>query len=53
MTTMYYSLMTIPETNVTPNWMREERYQYCDQSAPELRHGKGTSIWSRIKKVFS
>lgn len=36
-----------------PEWMREERYMYCDQSNAESYSGKSSAIWEKIKKVFS
>ncbi len=36
-----------------PEWMREERYMYCDQANAESYSGKNSVIWEKIKKVFS
>lgn len=36
-----------------PEWMREERYMYCDQSAAEQYSVRNSRILERLKKIFS
>ena len=39
-------------TDIT-EWMREERYMYCDQSAGDQYSVRNFKILERIKKIFS
>lgn len=36
-----------------PEWMREERNMYCDQSAAEQYSVRNFRILERLKKIFS
>lgn len=35
-----------------PEWMREERYMYCDQSAAEQYSIRDFKILEKLKKIF-
>ena len=54
----FCAAMETPRQPETPEWMREERYMYCDQSAcdqaAKVQYSeKSSAIWEKIKKVFS
>lgn len=52
MTTLY-TMISVPEVQITPDWMREERYMYCDHFLQDLHRKASKTLWSRIKKAFS
>ncbi len=52
MTTLY-TMITVPHVEVTPDWMREERYMYCDQFYQDTHSSNNSSFWKKIKKFFS
>lgn len=49
----FCAAMETPRQPETPEWMREERYMYCDQTAAAQYSVKDSVIWEKIKKVFS
>lgn len=52
MSTFYYSTTELPIQHEMPLWMRDERYEYCDQVITR-HHFFYSSLWKKIKKVFS
>lgn len=52
MITFSAAMETATRTEI-PEWMREERYMYCDQAAKVQYSEKSSAIWEKIKKVFS
>ena len=49
----FCAAMETPRQPETPEWMREERYMYCDQSAGDQYSVRNFKILERIKKIFS
>ncbi len=49
----FCAAMETPRQPEIPEWMREERYMYCDQSTVRQYSIRNSAIWARIKKVFS
>lgn len=52
MITFSAAMETATRTEI-PEWMREERYMYCDQSVTEQYSVRNFRILERLKKIFS
>lgn len=49
----FCAAMETPKQPETPEWMREERYMYCDQAAADTYSEKMYGIYEKIKKIFA
>ena len=52
MTSLFLEAYGNPREEVMPNWMREERYMYCDHNAVGTLVSK-TSFLQRLLPFFS
>ncbi len=52
MTSLFLEAYSNPREEAMPNWMREERYMYCDNSAVTTLVSK-TSFLQRLLQFFS
>ncbi len=49
----FCAAMETPKQPEVPEWMREERYMYCDQSVTDQYSEKTSGIYEKIKKFFA
>lgn len=49
----FCAAMETPKQPETPEWMREERYMYCDQATADQYPEKISGIYEKIKKIFA
>lgn len=52
MITFCTAMETVRQPEI-PEWMREERYMYCDQAVKDLYSEKAFGIYEKIKKLFA
>lgn len=52
MTSLFLEAYGTPREEIIPNWMREERYMYCEHSAVGALVSK-TSFFQRLLQIFS
>lgn len=52
MITFYAAMETVRQPEI-PEWMREERYMYCEQTIRNLHSYKMIGIYEKIKKLFA
>lgn len=52
MITFCAAVETVKQSEI-PEWMREERYMYCDQTVRKQYSDKAFGIYEKIKKLFA
>lgn len=48
----FCAAMETPRRTEIPEWMREERYMYCDQSIADRYSIRDLKLFEKIKKMF-
>ncbi len=49
----FCAAMETPVQPKIPEWKREERYMYCDQTDTDQHAEKNCGIYEMVKKIFS